>query len=270
MSSSTNNITQNPWDWNSGYGYDNFYAPNNNRNSRRMPTVPQSRRSAFQARPDANRGGAQNTLRPATEERAMTEPLGLAGYPLSPPPPVQVLILNTGVARQIPAPRLIGQRNLQASASTQSDFSRLTQDERNRALKKLKKEAYNPIPKRISSRLSWYYRDRSNMDVFKERAQGTEDDGKRCAVCLDDFEPKELVMLTPCNHMFHEECIVPWVKSNGQCPVCRFVLCDQARGSAAPTPNIQDFVANDISEGELISVIRAMEEAFIRGNTSRW
>lgn len=31
-----------------------------------------------------------------------------------------------------------------------------------------------------------------------------DENSKRCAVCLEDFEPRQEVMLTPCRHMFHE------------------------------------------------------------------
>ncbi len=50
---------------------------------------------------------------------------------------------------------------------------------------------------------------------------------KECAVCKDTFEPTNEVLTLPCNenpkyrHTFHEDCIVPWLKQNGTCPVCR-------------------------------------------------
>ncbi|KAF9669415.1 hypothetical protein SADUNF_Sadunf14G0105300 [Salix dunnii] len=265
-----NNITQASWYSYSGNEHDDNFALNSN--YRRMPTLSQFRHPASQPRPDPNRGGSQATRQPAIEERAIAVPRRLAGYSIQPASPMQVLFLNTGVAREQPAlePTVL-QRNLQASSSTQAGRSRSTQDDQqNKVLKLLKKETYNPIPKKMSSRLSLYYRDRAT-NAAKDWAPETEDDGKRCAVCLEDFEPRESVMLTPCNHMFHEECIVPWVKSNGKCPVCRFVLCDQAGGSAAPAQNIASFAGNDIFEGELASLMRAMEEAFIRRNTDhRW
>ncbi|KAF9055853.1 hypothetical protein BJ165DRAFT_1429126, partial [Panaeolus papilionaceus] len=54
-----------------------------------------------------------------------------------------------------------------------------------------------------------------------------------CAVCKDQFkldteDPDELVVVTlPCKHPFHQPCIVPWLKSSGTCPVCRFQLVSQ-------------------------------------------
>ncbi|ORZ15889.1 hypothetical protein BCR42DRAFT_416099 [Absidia repens] len=42
-----------------------------------------------------------------------------------------------------------------------------------------------------------------------------------CAVCKDDFNISELVIELPCQHVFHDDCIKPWLKVNGTCPVCR-------------------------------------------------
>ncbi|KAI0785357.1 hypothetical protein BC629DRAFT_1516594 [Irpex lacteus] len=56
---------------------------------------------------------------------------------------------------------------------------------------------------------------------------------KDCAVCKDQFsltteDPDEQVVVTlPCKHPFHEPCILPWLKSSGTCPVCRYQLVPQ-------------------------------------------
>ncbi|CAG8438781.1 8728_t:CDS:2 [Ambispora leptoticha] len=42
-----------------------------------------------------------------------------------------------------------------------------------------------------------------------------------CPVCKDDFKEGEEATALPCNHSFHDECIRPWLKMNGTCPVCR-------------------------------------------------
>lgn len=44
----------------------------------------------------------------------------------------------------------------------------------------------------------------------------------QCAICFDDYSQNESdVRKLPCNHLFHEKCIFPWLKSNATCPVCR-------------------------------------------------
>ncbi|EIN13896.1 hypothetical protein PUNSTDRAFT_58218, partial [Punctularia strigosozonata HHB-11173 SS5] len=56
---------------------------------------------------------------------------------------------------------------------------------------------------------------------------------KDCAVCKDPFklgteDPDEQVVITlPCKHPFHEPCILPWLKSSGTCPTCRYELVPQ-------------------------------------------
>ncbi|KAH9178668.1 hypothetical protein EDB89DRAFT_1927811 [Lactarius sanguifluus] len=72
-----------------------------------------------------------------------------------------------------------------------------------------------------------------------------------CAVCKEQFsltteDPDDQVIVTlPCTHPFHEGCIMPWLKSSGTCPVCRFQLVPQpehhppngpASGSGSPGP----------------------------------
>lgn len=91
-------------------------------------------------------------------------------------------------------------------------------------------------------------------------------------MCLEDFEPKETVMLTPCKHMFHEECIVPWLKTKGQCPVCRFVILKPTKPDSSPTISSNlagNMTVNDLFTLELISVVRAMEETFLFGYPRR-
>ena len=45
-----------------------------------------------------------------------------------------------------------------------------------------------------------------------------------CAVCKDEFIIGEECLLMPCNHHFHENCLLPWLKERNSCPVCRYEL----------------------------------------------
>lgn len=51
--------------------------------------------------------------------------------------------------------------------------------------------------------------------------QETVDTGGRCNVCLEDFNIDEQVRELPCHHLYHSDCIVPWLQLNGTCPACR-------------------------------------------------
>jgi len=66
---------------------------------------------------------------------------------------------------------------------------------------------------------------------------------KDCAVCKDQFkldteDPGEQVVVSlPCLHAFHEGCILPWLRTSGTCPVCRYALVSQPEHHPpGPTP----------------------------------
>jgi E3 ubiquitin-protein ligase RNF115/126 len=45
-----------------------------------------------------------------------------------------------------------------------------------------------------------------------------------CNICLENFEIGNILRILECNHEFHEECILTWLKSNNTCPICRHEL----------------------------------------------
>jgi len=56
----------------------------------------------------------------------------------------------------------------------------------------------------------------------------------QCSVCMEDYKIDETVHKLPCDHLFHENCIVPWLELHDTCPVCRKGLTegsDQNDGS---------------------------------------
>nr|GMC98279.1 E3 ubiquitin-protein ligase SDIR1-like [Ipomoea batatas] len=48
------------------------------------------------------------------------------------------------------------------------------------------------------------------------------DDELTCSVCLEQVNEGELIRSLPCLHQFHANCIDPWLRQQGTCPVCKF------------------------------------------------
>eukprot|EP00996_Jenningsia_fusiforme_P000576 NODE_1511_length_1505_cov_119.859890_g1364_i0.p1 GENE.NODE_1511_length_1505_cov_119.859890_g1364_i0~~NODE_1511_length_1505_cov_119.859890_g1364_i0.p1 ORF type:complete len:252 (+),score=38.41 NODE_1511_length_1505_cov_119.859890_g1364_i0:104-859(+) len=45
-----------------------------------------------------------------------------------------------------------------------------------------------------------------------------------CAVCQDDFHVGDRGLWLPCRHLFHDECVMPWLQQHNTCPMCRHSL----------------------------------------------
>ncbi|CAI2373637.1 unnamed protein product [Moneuplotes crassus] len=45
-----------------------------------------------------------------------------------------------------------------------------------------------------------------------------------CTVCLNDMKISDEAIYMPCRHLFHKDCLLPWLQSNYKCPTCRHEL----------------------------------------------
>ncbi|CAJ1978774.1 unnamed protein product [Sphenostylis stenocarpa] len=184
----------------------------------------------------------------------------IPNFPAPPPRRQQIYAQNEDMGRH---------RDIFLQPPSRSTFQTITQAppvveiSKSTALSKLRKVLYDhhPPPKRHAMNLCLYYRNAKEKPL-KEKEMEKDEDGKRCAVCLEDFNSGEEVMLTRCNHMFHEDCIVPWLTTKGQCPVCRFVICEIRSGNPSSFNNIDlaTFESSNLINEELFSVLRTLEE----------
>jgi E3 ubiquitin-protein ligase RNF115/126 len=45
-----------------------------------------------------------------------------------------------------------------------------------------------------------------------------------CSVCLEQFQKNDDIVVLPCKHGFHPQCIDPWLNMHSECPSCRHKL----------------------------------------------
>ena len=49
-------------------------------------------------------------------------------------------------------------------------------------------------------------------------------DSRDCSICQCEFEPDERILEMPCKHVYHHDCLLPWLQQTSTCPECRLQL----------------------------------------------
>ncbi|KAL2504780.1 Anaphase-promoting complex (APC) [Abeliophyllum distichum] len=60
--------------------------------------------------------------------------------------------------------------------------------------------------------------------VLTKEETGANNNVVVCAVCKDEVAIGEKVTRMPCSHLYHGDCILPWLRIRNTCPVCRYEL----------------------------------------------
>ncbi|XP_069060514.1 E3 ubiquitin-protein ligase RNF149 isoform X2 [Pleurodeles waltl] len=93
------------------------------------------------------------------------------------------------------------------------------------------------------------------LHTVKRGEKGVDVDAENCAVCIENYKPKDVVRILPCKHIFHRVCIDPWLLEHRTCPMCKLDVI-KALGfwvDAEDTLDIAvpDSMAGSVSAGSL-------------------
>ena len=59
------------------------------------------------------------------------------------------------------------------------------------------------------------------LDLAKIKKMKIGKTDKDCSICVTGFIKGEVIRVLKCNHIFHDECILPWFEKRSVCPNCR-------------------------------------------------
>ncbi|EDQ90803.1 uncharacterized protein MONBRDRAFT_3794, partial [Monosiga brevicollis MX1] len=44
--------------------------------------------------------------------------------------------------------------------------------------------------------------------------------GEQCCICLSVFQDNDRILVLPCSHGFHHQCVGQWLRQQRRCPLC--------------------------------------------------
>ena len=63
----------------------------------------------------------------------------------------------------------------------------------------------------------------ADMTQITSHRYNKKKDGKEiyCSICLSALKIGDEMIKLKCNHFFHKDCVIKWLKDNNNCPNCR-------------------------------------------------
>ena len=47
------------------------------------------------------------------------------------------------------------------------------------------------------------------------------EENNKCLICLEEYVNNDNIIFLPCFHFFHNNCIIQWIKTHANCPLCK-------------------------------------------------
>ncbi|GMH16443.1 hypothetical protein Nepgr_018284 [Nepenthes gracilis] len=119
-----------------------------------------------------------------------------------------------------------------------------------------------PVSARKNSGIDWSVIE--SLPVFRFSSLTGQRHGLECAVCLNRFDPIEVLRMLPkCKHAFHVECVDTWLDAHSTCPLCRYrvdpedvLLVETNQPAGLETEGREDTASSESSQKSLAKAAR--------------
>lgn len=89
---------------------------------------------------------------------------------------------------------------------------------------------------------------------------------QECSICLQNFEMNDIVVSSciqnpsSCNHIFHKQCLQPWLSKHSTCPCCRQEMLIAPPSSTTKDASSSSLIGDEIDDESRISIVPWMTE----------
>ena len=73
---------------------------------------------------------------------------------------------------------------------------------------------------------------------------------KKCSICLLKYRGSDIIKEFPCNHIYHKDCILKWLKKSNICPLCKFDITEDVNNIELNKNNNSNNESNEEEEEE--------------------
>ncbi|XP_029955324.1 E3 ubiquitin-protein ligase RNF128-like [Salarias fasciatus] len=95
------------------------------------------------------------------------------------------------------------------------------------------------------------------LRTLKRSDEETSSDTHMCAVCIESYKEGDVVTVLTCNHIFHKDCIEPWLLDKRTCPMCKCDIMsslgiEEQPKESLPTESPQEVTVVTVTGGDAL------------------
>lgn len=100
----------------------------------------------------------------------------------------------------------------------------------------------------VGSKRYFFMKKYKETELFECEAMKCRDEvaaqkqNEHCVICLENFHKKDrLIRLKCCSHVYHQDCVLQWLRLHKRCPLCQETVKTVKFGQNMPKDNLIDY-----------------------------